>query len=171
MIIIESNGTRVEADNEKEARKALARLTRESRKRDAQAAKDRELARMRSEAKAYNAIRQKATNGMPRAWIFYQPHDKYSCHLFKRTDNIHNDYTHTLTTEHNESLAFEHYGYELLGCICNGSGYVWAVVMRDRTTRETTVYAIGVEADSWALAELYGIKADDFRTKDDSEAA
>lgn len=152
MITLELNGRKVEAETEREARKALAKMIREEAKETARREEDYKAARLEAQSGAYDLIRRILTNEpIPSRRELYSPHSKYGVAL-AAPDNEERD-VHHIDAHGTGKIRFAHNGLDLLGVIDRGNGYVWGVILRDRFTGEITVNAIGVCGKSWALAD------------------
>jgi hypothetical protein len=174
MVTIEVNGRKVEAETEKEAKKALAKLMREDKKERAARNADYQQAQLKAQAAAYRVLARKATGErFPCGWTFYTPDDKFSSGLFQRVECEAHERKVKLNTEARYGVEYDHYGYHFLGAVCNGAGFAWLVVIQDLDReRPPEVLAIGATEHGFTLAECPGIGIDDFRqAKDETSLA
>lgn len=178
MIKIECNGIVVEAETEKEARKELRKLVKAQ---EAERVKESERyhhAKQKAESGAYRVLsRFMSGDEFPRGWTFYAPSDDWARHLFNplRNDTGGRLRAHKLNTQYGE-LTLDHYGNDLMGAVCNGSGFCWIVFLRDTNNGATACYAVGGHEGHLALAECPSIKPEQFRNSkqeqtDDAEAS
>ena len=166
------DGKDYEFQTEQEARKALAKHLRQQRAVEKQLTADRDSATQKARAAAYLLLSRKASGeAFPR---FYPPHAAYAQHLFRqstreRWETFVNIYTDTpdYSADPHGFAAIHHYGHVFMGAVCNGSGYVHAIILReDNTDRAPIVYAVACHGQTWALADCPGIAIEDFPTSD-----
>lgn len=165
MVTIEVNGQRVEASTEKEAKKMLAKLLKQEKAAQAKRNAEYQAARQKGEALAYRILSRLpvlTAEPLPDAWRYYEPHHKFAEHLYRKVEDKRD--THALNTEARYGVVVDHYGLDLVGAACNGSGFCWLIFLRDRYGDcPVTCYAVGVEGDTHALVECPGVTADLFR--------
>lgn len=157
------NGTVVD---EKEARKAIAKAMRADRKAAAKRSADYAQANLKAQAAAYRVLARKASGEeFPDAWRLYVPGHKWAHHLFRPVAGESWERKHALNTPDSDYwVDYDHYGYDLVGGVCNGAGYCWLVVMRDRNAPHAeTVLSIGVHDGTLALEVCPGVSAADFQ--------
>lgn len=158
MVAIEVNGVRVEASTEKEAKRAMARLVRESRKAEEAKGKLRKMAQLRSESIGYRVLGRMAEKGeLPKAWEYFPRGAQYAPF---QTDL---DGRETVIDGEECKATIEHYGMEFLGGVCNGAGFCFVVAMRDTYTNQTVCYAVGTEQGEYCLSLLHGITPEHFK--------
>ncbi len=173
MITVELNGRRVEVETEKDAKKALAKLVREERKEHAERTARYEKARVKAESLGYTLLKRVVTGqtAYP-AWRFYKIGEKYTEGMC-RQKSAFGSWEHELQVLHAPGgwVKIDHYGFDLLGVVCNGSGFVWCIVLQDRTSRRIDIMTVAVEGAEYSLVDCPGVTPDWFRPSRESEAA
>ena len=170
MIAVEIDGVRVEAENEKDAKRMVSKAVRQSKKLEAERIKLRNAARLQAQANGYKVLSRKAAGEakkLPHGWTFYRPGQNWSEHIFKQTGDDHRGYKHVLNVQEVDSwVVCDHYGMILVGGVCNGAGYCWLVFLRDASRPDDlpTCYAVGAAGDQICLEECPGVCPDDFRS-------
>ncbi len=167
MIAVEVNGQRVEVETEREARRVLSKALKDARKLELAHQAQYQTARLKADAAGYRLLqRRAAAEDFPHGWRFYRPGDKWAEHLFQPTDSPERTRVNAQdATGAGFGITIDHYGNRLVGGICNGSGYCFALFLRDRDKPESkpVCCAIGVEGEAYALAECPGIEVDHFK--------
>lgn len=175
MITVEVDGVRVECDDEKAARKVVREAARKAKAAQIERERCYGIARAKAESAAYRLMWQKAKNGgLARAHRLYREgENRYAGGLIRSLPcDFGYGWRHALSVA-DESCGcwatFEHYGNTLVGAVCNGAGYVSAIVLRDDSTREETVFAVASEGGHVALADIPGFTAADFHTRENAD--
>ncbi len=164
-ITIEVNGTRVEAETEKDARKALRKAMAAEKKANAERDARYKLARLRAESAAYRVLERKAIDKeFLKAWEYMGHGAKWAHSLFRMVDGS-NGRSHMINAhDANDWVLYDHYGYTIIGAVCNGAGFCWLVFIGDNAYPENppVCMAVGADGDTLALADCPGIQIEDF---------
>lgn len=167
MITLEVNGTRVEAETEKEARKQLAKLVREQKKADAAHAALRDAAYLKAESAGYRALKFKARGQFPGGCECVLRSDSrfHLLAVVERVSSIDGKTESHKIDGPNGVVVVSHCGNDLIGIACQGSGYPWLLFLKDRTTQEVLCMSFATEGDAIGFAECPGILPEDFDRK------
>ncbi len=178
-ITIELDGIKVEAETEKEARKELRKLLKAKEKADAERNARYEIAKQQAMCDAYRILARKAEMtkeefdaGETLPWRLYTPEDDYAKHLFMPITPDKWSYDWPLVNEHEINARggkgrLGHYGHEVVGALCSGGGFCWAVFLRDRRDPNApiTCLTVAVEGDCLTTVNVPGVRLADFRKK------
>lgn len=153
MITVELNGKRVEVENEKEARKALAKMVRDEKKASAERAKNWEIARLHAQAEAFwfldRMVRQKP---MPSTFTFMAP---LAAHSPCAVDSVNEFGRYLLTVDTKQGKAQDSIS-DYWGCIVDASG-ACRILFTKSSSQPVEAYAVGAHNGILVLVEVYGL--------------
>jgi len=166
MITVNVNGTEIEVQDEKQARKEIAKALRQERKEAKRRSEAYALAMVKARSEAYRVLQRKVTGEeFPRAWVFHPAGHKWFTSLAKPVAPEFGTRTndHVLTKEDGDA-PLSHFGFDLVGAVCGGAGFCLVVFLRDRDgDRKTYCHAVGMHDGQVALAECPNVTPEDFR--------
>jgi hypothetical protein len=163
-----------EGETEKEARTALRKAQRLDKANRAEQSIRRDVAYRKAKADGYDVLRclvEKLTGvdtgnaHFPRSWTFYGVGAKWSENLFRPTDK--RDYDgHVKVTRFSlegGDAEIDHYGWDVVGAVCRGNGYVLCLFLMERSTGDVQGFTAALEGDQWVTLPVPGITPQHFR--------
>jgi hypothetical protein len=165
VITIELNGKKVEAQDEKEAKKMLAKLARQEKKEAQERDAKYKIAYLRAESNGYT---------MPRGWTFHTALCQHVPFEYKPDWSMTGTPKPEITWhgEHGDATS-DHYGYTLWGVVSNGAGFPLCCFLTEHgksPTESMECYALGIEGDTVAFAPLHGVLPTEFNASRHNEA-
>jgi hypothetical protein len=161
MIVLETDHGRFEADTEDEALALARKARREALALERARAVWHQLADMRAMAHAYRILRERARDEAPFGF-FTRPGEPRGSAVSRESDSLGSAWHRARYETPDGPAQVEHHGWLVEGAVCDGGGFTVAVFLMNPRTGERGTYAIGVEHDQWAFADLPGVHIEDW---------